>query len=394
MAERTVEPIEVTIGSETRTIDVKRGWLDGKVYTCKPEFEQVQTWAREASACRCGRSPERWGTPPAVRPREREPMSTDRLSSGSEALDRLLGGGYEHRVITQLYGEAATGKSTIAVLATAQALRTGKSVVYIDTEGFSAERFRQIAGDEATTLVEKLFLYEPLDLAEQGVMIANAEAILRSKPAALVVVDSATALYRQEDLDDNEALRLLTRQMLHLLGLARRHDLPVLVTNQVYMDPGKNRVVGLGGTALEHISKAIVRLEAQRATAGSAGKTPLATRGSAVRIRDHSDRNPRGLGDRVLDLGHQLLLARSFPVRSGRVRGQARSTRARWPAPQRRPLRGPTRSPGTAQCRERRPRERRGGCGSSRAGFSTSTRPATGSATSRSASFSRYSLSW
>ena len=47
VAERTVEPIEVTIGSETRTIEVKRGRLDGKVYTCKPEFEQVQTWARE-----------------------------------------------------------------------------------------------------------------------------------------------------------------------------------------------------------------------------------------------------------------------------------------------------------------------------------------------------------
>jgi len=76
------------------------------------------------------------------------------------------------------------------------------------------------------------------------------------------VVDSATALYRQEDLEDsNEAMRRLTRQMLHLLGLARRHDLPVLVTNQVYMDPGRNRVVGLGGTALEHISKVIVRLE-------------------------------------------------------------------------------------------------------------------------------------
>jgi DNA repair protein RadB len=188
-------------------------------------------------------------------------MSTERLPSGSEALDRLLGGGYEHRVITQLYGEAATGKSTLAVLATVQALRTGRSVVYIDTEGFSAERLRQIAGDEADTLAERLFLYEPLDLAEQGVMIANADAILRSRPAALIVVDSATALYRQEDLDDNEALRLLTRQMLHLLGLSRRHDLPVLVTNQVYMDPGRDRVVGLGGSALEHISKAIVRLE-------------------------------------------------------------------------------------------------------------------------------------
>jgi DNA repair protein RadB len=147
------------------------------------------------------------------------------------------------------------------VLATVQALRTGRAVVYLDSEGFSAERFRQVAGDEADALVVKLFLFEPLDLAEQGVMLANADAVLRNRPAALIVVDSATALYRQEDLDDNEAMRLLTRQMLHLLGLARRHDLPVLVTNQVYMDPGRNRVVGLGGSALEHISKAIVRLE-------------------------------------------------------------------------------------------------------------------------------------
>ena len=148
------------------------------------------------------------------------------------------------------------------MLATVQALRTGRAVVYIDTEGFSTERFRQIAGDEAESLVERLFLFEPLALAEQATMIANADSLLRTRPAALIVLDSATALYRQEDLEDsNEAMRRLTRQMLHLLGLARRHNLPVLVTNQVYMDPGRNRVVGLGGTALEHISKVIVRLE-------------------------------------------------------------------------------------------------------------------------------------
>lgn len=186
----------------------------------------------------------------------------DRLPTGNADLDRLIGGGYEPRVVTQLYGEAASGKSTLCVLATVQALRTGRAVVYIDTEGFSAERFRQIAGDEAEILVERLFLFEPLDLAEQGTMIANVDSLLRTRSAALVVLDSATALYRQEDLEEgNEALRRLTRQMLHLLGLARRHDLPVLVTNQVYMDPGRNRLVGLGGTALEHISKVIVQLE-------------------------------------------------------------------------------------------------------------------------------------
>jgi uncharacterized protein (TIGR00299 family) protein len=47
VADRTVERIAVTIGSETRTIDLKRGRLDGRGYTCKPEFEQVQAWARE-----------------------------------------------------------------------------------------------------------------------------------------------------------------------------------------------------------------------------------------------------------------------------------------------------------------------------------------------------------
>lgn len=47
VAERTVEPVEVTIGSETRTIDVKRGLVEGKIYTSKPEFEQVRAWARD-----------------------------------------------------------------------------------------------------------------------------------------------------------------------------------------------------------------------------------------------------------------------------------------------------------------------------------------------------------
>lgn len=45
VADRVIDPIRVTIGHETRSIDVKFGLLDGKVYTCKPEFEQVRDWA-------------------------------------------------------------------------------------------------------------------------------------------------------------------------------------------------------------------------------------------------------------------------------------------------------------------------------------------------------------
>ena len=188
-------------------------------------------------------------------------MMEYKLNSGNSDLDRLLGGGYEPRIITQFFGEPAGGKSTLCQMAAVSCLRSGKKVVYIDTEGFSTERFRQIAGDETDALVENLFLFEPLDFEEQGLMIGNAEQVLTSQEGGLIVMDSATALYRTDLERGQEALRALTRQMVCLLGLSRKYDLPVIITNQIYTDPGTNRVSGLGGNSLEHISKVIVQVE-------------------------------------------------------------------------------------------------------------------------------------
>ncbi|WP_292520336.1 DNA repair and recombination protein RadB [Methanoculleus sp.] len=191
-------------------------------------------------------------------------MKSDRVSTGCRPLDDLLGGGLERRAITQIYGEPASGKSTLCLMATVATLRAGNSVVYIDTEGFSVERFAQVAGGDAGAFADRLYLFEPLDFTQQGAMIADAEGLLRRDghaPVDLIVMDSATALYRTELDLGREALRKLLRHMIKLLGLAKKHDIPVLITNQIYMDVERDRVAGLGGTALEHISKAIVRLE-------------------------------------------------------------------------------------------------------------------------------------
>ena len=191
-------------------------------------------------------------------------MKSDRVSTGSQALDDLLGGGLERRTITQIYGEAASGKSTLCLMAAVANLRSGNSVVYIDTEGFSVERFTQIAGESAGAYADRLYLFEPLDFAQQGAMIADAEGLLKKRagaPVDLIVMDSATALYRTELDLGREALRKLSHHMVKLLGLAKKYDIPVLITNQIFMDVERDRVSGLGGTALEHISKAIVRLE-------------------------------------------------------------------------------------------------------------------------------------
>jgi len=191
-------------------------------------------------------------------------MKPDRVSTGSRPLDDLLGGGLERRTITQIYGEPASGKSTFCLMAAVASLRAGNSIIYIDTEGFSVVRFAQVAGGHAAEFADRLYLFEPIDFAQQGAMIADTEALLRKKdgaPVDLLVMDSMTALYRTELDLGREAVRRLSHHVIKLLGLAKKYDIPVLITNQIYVDVERDRVSGLGGTALEHISKAIVRLE-------------------------------------------------------------------------------------------------------------------------------------
>jgi DNA repair protein RadB len=188
-------------------------------------------------------------------------MESSRVASGSPDLDDLLGGGLEKRALTQIYGEPGCGKSTFCLIASVAVLKQGSPVVYIDSEGFSVDRFRQIAGDLAESLADQLFLFEPATFDQQAMMIGECEALVRSRQAGLIVLDSATALYRGEVLPPGEAQRRLGHQLLRLLGYAKRFDIPVIVTNQVYMDIERGALKGLGGTTLQHISKAIVRID-------------------------------------------------------------------------------------------------------------------------------------
>jgi DNA repair protein RadB len=175
--------------------------------------------------------------------------------------DWLLGGGIEPRMITQFVGEAGSGKSTLCLIAAIAVLRANGGVVYIDSEGFSVDRFSQIAGENAENFAKRIYIEEPMTFAEQGDMISGSEVLLRAGKAQLIVVDSATALYRLEQMETKEALSMLSHQMMVLLALAKRFNIPAMITNQVFMDVDHHRLSGLGGTALAHISKAIIRVE-------------------------------------------------------------------------------------------------------------------------------------
>jgi len=200
-----------------------------------------------------------------------------KYSTGCKSIDELLGGGFESGTVTQLYGEAGSGKTNICLQAAIECVRKGTTVIFIDSEGFSPERFVQIASASSSTsgsedaevegIARRIIIYEPQSFEQQTSCINEIETVIKEKEGksgvALVILDSATLFYRLE-LDDERSVylrRVLANQIMQLLELARRYDLAVIITNQVYMDVEKGNLRPSGGYALEHLSKVIVQLE-------------------------------------------------------------------------------------------------------------------------------------
>ena len=186
----------------------------------------------------------------------------DRLPSSCQSLDLLLGGGFESGIITQLYGESGTGKSNIVMQLAVQAVARGLRVIFIDTEGFSAERFKQIAGPGAEEMAKKIMIFEPMSLEQQAIAIRESSK-LAGCDLGLIILDSATSLYRVLlEAEDNRTIRrTLTAQLSELQEIARKHKIPIVITNQVYTDIENNSLRPIGGRGLEHICKAIIFLE-------------------------------------------------------------------------------------------------------------------------------------
>jgi DNA repair protein RadB len=173
-------------------------------------------------------------------------------------LDVLLGGGLQPRNITHIYGSPGSGKTNIALMAAAEAVKTGK-VIFIDAEGgFSSERMRQIAGARTEEVLKNLIIIEPTDFDEQKVAINRLSEIVPSTAASLVIVDSIAVLYR---LEEDKDVKELGRQLAKLLRIARKYNIPVLMTNQIYTDIDTGKNVPIGGDVLRYWAKISIELD-------------------------------------------------------------------------------------------------------------------------------------
>ena len=184
-------------------------------------------------------------------------------SSGNEAIDKLLEGGFETDVISTVYGPAGSGKTNIAVIMMAKVASSGGKVIFIDTEGgFSIERLKQVTSDYKKVLENTLF-FKPTSFKEQNKAIDKIKAILNNK-TGLIIVDSIAYLYRLEMSSEEiySVNKSLGKSIGVLTEIARLNKIPVLITNQVYSSfDERDKVNMVGGDLLKYGSKCLIELQ-------------------------------------------------------------------------------------------------------------------------------------
>jgi DNA repair protein RadB len=182
-----------------------------------------------------------------------------RLQLKCRPLDDLLGGGIESKSITEIYGEAGTGKTNFCLQAARECADNGKKVVYIDSEGVSSERLNQICKNyDCKRTLSNILFFNPSSFDEQEEMIKKAMNI---KDVELIILDTYNLFFRLNQEDDEKfAIRSLNRQITDLQIGAMKKDLYAIIAGQVY-SVDNDDVKPFAGRGIEHVAKTIIKLE-------------------------------------------------------------------------------------------------------------------------------------
>jgi len=190
----------------------------------------------------------------------------EKIQSEYKCIDDLMCGGIEPEIITEFYGEGGAGKTNIAMVYSYSVIKSGKSVIYIDTEGFSIERFSQIVNYDENVFKD-MNLYRVKSLDDQYLALIKAEKLIKekynsNKNIGLLVVDSFTNFFRMEAGNDPSArMDGYEKQLKILSNIASLYKIPVIITNQIYEDVENQSLEPFGGFFIDHAMKAIFRID-------------------------------------------------------------------------------------------------------------------------------------
>ncbi len=190
------------------------------------------------------------------------------ITTGSKAIDSLLGKGIESQALTELIGEFGSGKTQlchqlcVSVQLPPEKGGLGGRALFIDTEGtFRPERVISIAqglGLNSDEVLGNIIYARAFNSDHQMLLADEAFSLVVQNNVRLVIVDSVITHFRSE-YPGREALaprqQKLNRHIHQLLRMADVHNLAVILTNQIQSTPDTffgNPNKPAGGNILAH----------------------------------------------------------------------------------------------------------------------------------------------
>lgn len=204
------------------------------------------------------------------------------LSTGSTELDGMLCGGIETGSLTEIFGEFRTGKTqlchTLCVTCQRPLDQGGAEgrAIYVDTEGtFRPQKLVAIAqrfGMNPEEVLENVICARAHNSEQQMELLADAAALMCECRYSLIVVDSATALFRSDFVGRGELSERqiqLGQFLRQLTRLAEEFGVAVVLTNQVVANPdgmsfAKDNTKPIGGNIIAHASTTRLKLRKGR----------------------------------------------------------------------------------------------------------------------------------
>ena len=173
-----------------------------------------------------------------------------RVPTGSDELDRVLGGGIVPGSFVLVGGDPGIGKSTILLQLAARIAQTHGTVLYVSGEE-SARQIR-LRADRLATLSDRLMV-----LSETNMELIDQQA-QQLKPA-LLIVDSIQTVFKPDLPSAPGSVTQVRECAAQLLRLAKGQNVPVFIVGHVTKEGSL-----AGPRVLEHIVDTVLYFEGER----------------------------------------------------------------------------------------------------------------------------------
>src|SRR5512136_1907671 len=211
-------------------------------------------------------------------------VSVPVISTSSLALDKALGiGGLPRGRVVEIFGPEASGKTTLALHAVAEAQKLDGIAAFIDAE----HELDTVYARKLGVNCDDLLVSQP-DTGEQGLEIAD--MLVRSGAIDILVIDSVAALVPRAEIegemgDSHMGLqaRLMSQALRKLTGTISKTNTCVIFINQIRMKIGVmfgNPETTTGGNALKFYAS--VRMDIRKIAALKQGNDMI---GSRTRVK-------------------------------------------------------------------------------------------------------------